>query len=348
MNLFVDANIYLDFYHFSNDDLDELKKLVDLVNKGEITLILTSQVIDEVKRNRDNKVADAYHQFQDSKISLNLPQICKSYPEFPKIMRVLNFLRDLKADLDAKLIGDINRRTLKADEIIDQLFRGASIIDSSKYLDKARIRFDLGNPPGKQRSYGDAITWTSLISDLVDKVNLFFVSDDIDYKSPLNKFLFHPFLLDEWKRSKRSDLFFYVKLSDFFKEHHKDIQLKVEEEKNELISRLSSSPGFAYTHRVIARLSKYVSFTDEQIKDLSKIAVDNSQVKAILSDLDVKDFYQKMLESKDEIVEPEILEKIKKGYGENEEQPKDGCSHCWSGLVKFGEACPSCGNICFP
>ena len=36
MNLFVDANIFLDFYHFLNDDLEELRKLVDLIQKGEI------------------------------------------------------------------------------------------------------------------------------------------------------------------------------------------------------------------------------------------------------------------------------------------------------------------------
>lgn len=344
--MFVDANIYLDFYHFSNDDLNELKKLVDLVNKGEITLILTSQVIDEVKRNRDNKVADAYHKFQDSKISLNLPQICKSYPEFTKIMKTLDSLRKLKADLDNKLIGDINKRTLKADEIIDELFKGASVIDSSKYLEKARIRFDLGNPPGKQRSYGDALTWTSLVSVIEDKEDLFFVSDDIDYKSPLNELLFHPFLLEEWRENKKSDLFFYIKLSDFFNEHHKDIQLKVEGEKNELIYGLSSSSNYATTHSVIKRLSKYTSFTDEQIRNISKIAVDNSQVGDILGDPDVKNFYQKVLDGKEEIIESEVREAIIRGYGEDNEDPEYNCPHCQSALVKLGAACPACGNIC--
>lgn len=344
MNLFVDANIYLDFYHFSNDDLDELKKLVDLVNKGEITLVLTSQVIDEVRRNRDNKVADAYNKFKDSKITLNLPQICKGYSEFPKITRSVHVLRTLIDELDKKLIKDINERTLKADEIINQLFGGAVVIDSSQFLERARIRLDLGNPPGKQRSYGDALTWTSLISELKDKKNLFFISDDIDYKSPLDEFTFNTYLRDEWKKLKKSDLFFYVKLSDFFSEHHKDIQLKVEEEKNALISALSNSPNFAYTHKVISRLSKYISFTDEQIRDISKIATDNNQVGSILDDSDIKDFYKRLLDNKDEIIDPKILKKIKDAYKEKE-QVDENCSHCSSGIVKLGEVCPSCGEI---
>lgn len=343
MNLFVDANIYLDFYHFSNDDLEELKKLVDLVNDGKITLILTTQVIDEVRRNRDNKVADAYGKFKNSKITLNLPQICKGYAEFPKILQALGILQNLQAKLDSKLIGDINKRTLKADKIINQLFDAANVIDSSKHLDKARIRFDLGNPPGKQRSYGDAVTWTALISELEDKNDIFFISDDIDYKSPLNELKFNPFLMDEWKTSKKSELFFYVKLSDFFNEHHKDIQLKVEEDKNKLIAELYASRNFAATHSLISLLSRYTSFTDEQIRSLSEIAAENNQVAGILSDSDVKDFYHKLLEDKEELIEPTVLEKIQKYMGSEEDED---CLYCRSGAVRNGEICPSCGNLC--
>lgn len=325
MNLFVDANIFLDFYHFSNDDLDELKKLIDLINKGEINLVVTSQIIDEVKRNRDNKVADAYSKFKDSKVEINLPQICKAYPEYPKIKGVLQSFKDLKADLDKKLRTDIDSRTLKADEIINQLFAISQLVDSEKYFDAAKTRYELGNPPGKLGSYGDSVNWVTLITELASREDLFFISDDKDFKSPLNEFALNSFLIDEWTTKKKSKIFFYTKLSDFFDEHHKDIQLKVEGEKNDLISELKDSSSFADTHLIILRLSKYVSFTDEQIRELVSIAINNSQVYAILSDSDVKDFYKKLIENKETIVNKEdyssLTNKILEDELEDEQIP---------------------------
>ncbi len=303
MNLFVDANIFLDFYHFSNDDLDELKKLIVLIKKGEINLVVTSQIIDEVKRNRDNKVADAYGKFKDSKIDINLPQICKSYDEFVKIKEVLKEFRILKNSLDEKLQNDINKRTLKADEIINELFGISQIIDSEKYYNDAKTRYELGNPPGKQGSYGDSVNWVTMLSELEDNQDLFFISDDKDFKSPLDGSLLNSFLIEEWETKKKSKIFFYIKLSDFFGEHHKNIQLKVEEDKNNLILKLRNSPNFVSSHAIVSKLSKYVSYTDEQIRELVSIAINNSQIYSILTDSDVKEFYEKLLENKTKIID---------------------------------------------
>jgi predicted nucleic acid-binding protein len=311
MYLFVDANIFLDFYHFSNDDLDELKKLVDVITNKEITLVVTSQILDEVKRNRDGKIADAYKKFKDSKIELNLPQICKGYPEFIQIKTLLHSLKRLITELDEKLIQDIKARTLKADEIINQLFRISKIIDTEQYLEPAKNRYHLGNPPGKNNSYGDGLNWIALLSDIPEGEDLFFLSDDKDYKSPLDEFTLNSYLLDEWKKYKKSEVFFYTRLSDFFNEHRQDIQLKVEEGKNELISKLSNSANFASTHAIVAKLRKYVSFTDEQIRELVVIAENNSQVFSILSDNDILSFYEKLLENKENLFNEETLNKIK-------------------------------------
>lgn len=307
MNLFVDANIFLDFYHFSDDDLEELEKLVDLITKGDTVLVTTTQIVDEVKRNRDSKVADAYNKFKESKIALNLPQICKGYSEFLEIEKCLVKVRSLKASLEAKLEKDINTRVLKADEIIDKLFNKAQLIDSEKYLDNARKRFDLGNPPGKNGSYGDALNWTALINELENKNDLFLISDDKDYKSPINEFALNSYLQDEWATKKKSKIFFYVKLSDFFNDHHKDIQLKVEEEKNDLITKLANSMSFATTHLLISKLDKYVSYTDEQVRELVAIALDNNQVGQILVDDDVRDFFIKLIKNKEQIIDPEAM-----------------------------------------
>ena len=59
MQIYLDTNVYLSFFHFSSDDLGELEKLVQLANDGKITLHLPEQVSQEFKRNRANKIADA-------------------------------------------------------------------------------------------------------------------------------------------------------------------------------------------------------------------------------------------------------------------------------------------------
>jgi hypothetical protein len=43
INLFIDTNIYLSFFHLTSEDLEELKKLVVLIDKGEIALFVRSK-----------------------------------------------------------------------------------------------------------------------------------------------------------------------------------------------------------------------------------------------------------------------------------------------------------------
>ena len=64
----------------------------------------------------------------------------------------------------------------------------------SSTLDKATDRTEIGNPPGKKGSLGDAIIWESLLGHAPDEP-LHFVSDDIDYKSKLNKLKMKDFLV---------------------------------------------------------------------------------------------------------------------------------------------------------
>jgi len=63
-----------------------------------------------------------------------------------------------------------------------------------------------------------------------------------------------------------------------------------------LILNLSQSGGFARTHNIIAELSKYDDWSDEQIIELCKIANENNQVKWIMEDEDVFQFYDRLTE----------------------------------------------------
>lgn len=65
MNLFIDTNIFLSFHHYTSDDLEELRKLAVLARQGEVELLLPKQVVDEFKRNRAGKIADALKRLRE-------------------------------------------------------------------------------------------------------------------------------------------------------------------------------------------------------------------------------------------------------------------------------------------
>jgi predicted nucleic acid-binding protein len=85
LNIFIDTNILLTFFHYASDDLEELKKLIVLLKQGEVTLYTPSQVVDEFRRNRETKLADALKRFREQKISGAIPQFCHDYPEYQAI-----------------------------------------------------------------------------------------------------------------------------------------------------------------------------------------------------------------------------------------------------------------------
>ena len=62
MNLFIDSNIWLSLYHFTNDDLEQFAKLKDMINKS-IRLFVPQQVYSEISRNREAKLKETLKLF---------------------------------------------------------------------------------------------------------------------------------------------------------------------------------------------------------------------------------------------------------------------------------------------
>ena len=70
---------------------------------------------------------------------------------------------------------------------------------------------------------------------------------------------------------------------------------ETEREKVDLLIKLENSRSFATTHAVIEKMRQITTWTKEEAENLFTIAVNNSQVFYILGDMDVKAFYQKLL-----------------------------------------------------
>lgn len=311
VNLFIDTNVFLSFFHLSNDDLEEIHKLAVLIEKGDVTLWLTEQVKDEFKRNRESKISEALKKLKEQKTKPQFPQICKDYDEYPEI-------RELQKDFDKKISSliqkvneDVVNRTLKADQKIDELFEQAHLIPTTDDLvNKAKLRMDVGNPPGKDGSLGDAINWECLLYSVTNNEKLYLVADDKDYYSVLDNTKLKEFLSDEWRQKKKEEAHFYRRLSEFFKEHYPDIKLASELEKELAIRALTSSSNFTNTHNAIAKLDQYVEFNKSQANELAEICLLNSQVGWIIEDQDVYEFYLNLLQNHGELLENDTKERL--------------------------------------
>ena len=71
-------------------------------------------------------------------------------------------------------------------------------------------------------------------------------------------------------------------------------QSEEELQKEDLINKLEDSGSFANTHTIIGQLTKITEWSEKQKEKLLRIALGNSQVKSILQDIDVRDFYVKI------------------------------------------------------
>jgi len=321
IQLFIDTNVFLSFYHLTSEDLEELRKLAVLVERQEIQLLLPEQVHHELRRNRDGKIADALKGLRSHKFAPPFPQMCKDYAEYGR-------LRDLQRDYDAtysellaKLTGDISRRELKADSVIDELFDSANIISSTpEIVQAAKLRVELGNPPGKNGSFGDAVNWEALLASAAREESLHFVTDDKDYWSPLEKDGFSSYLMDEWVEHKSGELISYRKLSAFFKSKYPEIELASEIEKDLLIRRLASSSDFLSTHMIVSRLSGLSGFTLSQAEAILSAAVNNSQVAWIARDQDVSQFLTSVMSENDFFLDGSLVGQVMELTGSAFEQ----------------------------
>ena len=145
-NVFIDTNIWLSLYHFTNDDLTQFEKLKDMLGKS-INLIVPRQVYDEITRNREAKVMDALKSF-DLKIP-KYPVFCKGYDDFEQLQKDLSEIEKKFSSFKQKIESDITEEELPADKTLQNFFSIIELIPCDDYIEKAYNRYRMGNPPGK-------------------------------------------------------------------------------------------------------------------------------------------------------------------------------------------------------
>lgn len=279
IHLFIDTNIYLSFYHFSKEDLESLENLSKLIQHGKIKLYIPEQVRDEFFRNRENKIKDALNRLEGGDNSVQIPQFCEGYPEAEEIRKIAKKFKRQKEALIAKVKSEISKNSLKADDVIKELFELVPRGDfDSKIIERARYRTDVGNPPGKKDSLGDAINWEYLLLTVDESNDLYFITGDSDYKSVFKDDQFSPFLLNEWSNKKTTKLFFFNALNKFFKAHFPDIKFIEEEIKDAKILAFEESPSFDAARARLEVLYKINEFSLDQINRIVNASINNGQI----------------------------------------------------------------------
>jgi len=324
MNLFIDTNVFLSFYHLTSDDLEELRKLKVLLEKGSIALRLPDQTVDEYRRNRETKIADALKRLKEQKLNLQFPALCKDYGEYGRLREIQKEFEKQHSSLVGRISADIESNSLKADHVIQELFEKAEVIKTTEALiTKAQLRISIGNPPGKNGSLGDAINWEALLENVPVDEDLYLIADDRDYFSVLDENKPKEFLIREWKEKKDAKVFFYRRLAPFFKEHYPDIKLASELEKEMAVENLVESRNFEATHIAIAKLAGFENFSQSQVSAIADAALANSQVNWILGDRDILEFMTKLAAEYKDKIEKESYEQLIKSLKKHEPGESD-------------------------
>jgi predicted nucleic acid-binding protein len=181
--LFIDTNIYLEFYKYSDSDLNSLEQLSDSLEKEHFELLVNQQLKDEFSKNRASRINQAFQEYKKINYNLPIPTLFSNEIECLKDLHAAkkNYEKAY-ATLLSKIQKGVLDETLKADLIINKIFqRSKHIKIDNDIYNKAIRRMRCHNPPGEANELGDALHWESLLSHVETGKNLIIISNDSDF-----------------------------------------------------------------------------------------------------------------------------------------------------------------------
>jgi len=232
MYIFIDANIYLDYFRMSNDTVVSLKKLKEYIKQNKkAQLILPTQIQNEFYRNKNAEIKKSLELLNNSvNVLTNLSRVSPS----TKVKEELEkFRKEFKSSLTDKN-SEINT-------LIGSLFELANKHEEDDFIfNKAYKRMVKRNPPGKNGSIGDAIAWEVLLQNF-NSQPLYVISKDGDW-GETNSDGVNSILLGEWKKVSSKKLALFKSIGDFLNKVNKANKVKISKE---VIKEEKSIPSFA-------------------------------------------------------------------------------------------------------
>ena len=235
MRLFIDTNIYLDYFRASSESLASLKALKNLLTQKRVILVVPEQTEQEYLRRRSGIVEETRNELLKQRGSRAFNGQTPVVRGWKRAKTIEKIIRNLMSAYD-DLLEEYDKKSLaektEADLLIKDIFKLSDKLAESKFIiEKANLRYMKGNPPRKykdDRSLGDAIVWESLLED-ANKDNLAIITHDTDFicKQKEEQVLNH-FLRKEWEKKTNKKINLYISLAKFINYFEKKDVIKKE------------------------------------------------------------------------------------------------------------------------
>jgi len=312
LHVFIDTNVLLRFYAYSDDNLSEVEKLSALLQAGQINLLVTEQIVDERARNRDKELNESIKRLEQPALTAQIPRFAEHHASAKKFQIAMGEAKAARSELMAEIKAEIGEGSLRADRVIQQMFDSSKVLSrTSEIIQKASLRRELGNPPGKRESLGDQINWEIMLECVPEGTDLHIISRDGDFGGGPAGSAVNFFLRGEWNFKKKAKLHLYSGLSEFAKAHFPHIKVPSDAVKAACIKKLASSASFSTTHSAISELMPMMdSLDNSDLLQLLSALTENTQISSIIDDPDVKGFYSEVYNKAFFTVPPELDSKL--------------------------------------
>jgi PIN domain-containing protein len=218
---FIDANRYLELYRIKTG-----KKLLAPIKELETHIFITKQVVNEVQRNKLGETAKLLAGQIDE---LKHAERCTAIADDTR-----QKIRAVNASFTAAAPETLQKVSRSEDDVskaLAELFKTA-VLESDEELQRARLRKEKGNPPGKQNDpLGDQLTWEQLLNRANGKSKVWIISTDSDYCVARDSKLFlNSFLYQELAavNTPATQVFCFNNIADGIRDFVKQTGLKAE------------------------------------------------------------------------------------------------------------------------
>jgi hypothetical protein len=186
--IFIDANIYLEFYRV---DWREFSKILPSLEDIRGEIVSTKQIEDEVERNKLGITIGACQELMKridpSKAGLDASLAAEykgrfghDWPFIAEKAQVEAAKRNIRELLGAR-VAAVARSADAVSGALDKIFSSARDASEDE-LQRARLRKERGNPPGKRGDpLGDQLTWEQLKASLSHEDDTWIITKDKDY-----------------------------------------------------------------------------------------------------------------------------------------------------------------------
>ena len=227
MRVFIDTNIFLNFYRISSKETFSVyEKILDAIRAKQVEVLIPYQLEREFLRQK-HWVVIAFKKTQEEVLKqdniFGIATFLKNTDEGKKLELARNEFREKQKELLDAYLKYVVDPSSKVNQFVDKVFKaGVAVPETKDIIERAHRRYLRGDPPrkrGQDESLGDAIMWESLLEKFTDQ-DLYIVTGDGDWYDALEEKQVNPLMQKEWMDASggKTTVTRYAFLSEFVKE----------------------------------------------------------------------------------------------------------------------------------